>query len=1166
MWIRKVDFPVELVEKHREGKLVLFVGAGASIDAPASLPSFAKLTEDIAYDAVFEFEPSELDQPDVLLGRIDDTPFDVHRFVASKIDVAGSAPNKLHEAIGQLAVAGGPVRIVTTNYDLHLSTVLRQHLDRVDEFVGPALPTGDDFTGIVYLHGNLNSEHRHLIVTDRDFGRAYLRDAWAARFLERMFSTHTVLFIGYSHGDVVMRYLARGLTSDCDRYILTDQPESPGWRALGITPIGYHVTGNSHHELVNALDRWGTRASMGLLEHRQRIAGLVAGTPPEEPEDVSYLEAALSDPVQVRFFTEFARGEEWLSWAATQPVFREIFELVSQPTDLTHDLSHWFAENFVFSEDQTGRALSVVQQFESRLGLSLWTAIGHRLHIAGSPRPVWLTPWVLLLMQRIPDSANIDWLEYALLNSAWPADRALILVLFDYLSAPVLDLQHSFGAPDRPRFDVRLRASSHSLDEAWAALLRPNLPTVASDVAAFIERHLRHAFHLLTSAGSADGSWDPVSFRRSAIEPHEQDRHRESVDPLIDAARDCLQAMLDHGRPAGGHYVDAWTSSGIPVLQRIGIHGLAHRTDMNATAKIIYLRERDWLYNHRLRHEVFNLISVALRHTDAPTADALVGDVLAWPAEDDEEQRAYVQFNAMAWLHRVAPDLQSAAEALNRLREQHPEFEEREHPDFTHWSSFGIVTPQPALTADELHEKISADHDDALLELLQWQNSQSHWDGPNWHDTLASLSQAVRQYPDDGFAVLDSLHANDDIARSVIAGWSTANLNLTQANQVLERLVARNPEPLANELADLLGRGGQNESNPTEWHTFTAARILAIKVWDALTADVIPTDVEDWLTKAINAPAGKLAQFWTHAVAADWRAAGQSWAGLSHDVRDHLQTMLAGDNKPSALTETVLAAQVLFFFRADQQWCESHILPLLSWHNPERAYRAWNGYLIWGRYDDDRLLEAGMLDDYLETANHLPTFRGELQRQFLSHLAGIALTSDLEPLGWIRKFTSKAEPTDRVAWINQISWTMAQLPPEAVEHQWNRWMREYWLQRLDGTPLALTIDEASALATWTKHLTDSTAEAIELVLRHPARFTSHSDLLADWENETILQTPALYARLIAHLMQETRPPFWGGCEELRRIVPLLRLHAAPEDVQAILQAAVRLGCQGTDNW
>jgi hypothetical protein len=55
----------------------------------------------------------------------------------------------------------------------------------------------------------MNQEPRRLVVTDKDFGRAYLREAWAARFLERIFSAVTVLFIRYSHGDVVMHYLTR---------------------------------------------------------------------------------------------------------------------------------------------------------------------------------------------------------------------------------------------------------------------------------------------------------------------------------------------------------------------------------------------------------------------------------------------------------------------------------------------------------------------------------------------------------------------------------------------------------------------------------------------------------------------------------------------------------------------------------------------------------------------------------------------------------------------------------------------------------------------------------------------------------------------------------------------------------------------------------------------
>ena len=115
---------------------------------------------------------------------------------------------------------------MTTNYDLHLSDTLASRGKSFTEETAPSLPLGDDFIGIVYLHGSLRRPPRQLVVTDADFGQAYLRDAWATRFLERMFGRYTVLFVGYSHNDVVMSYLARGLRSNTTRYVLTSSPDS----------------------------------------------------------------------------------------------------------------------------------------------------------------------------------------------------------------------------------------------------------------------------------------------------------------------------------------------------------------------------------------------------------------------------------------------------------------------------------------------------------------------------------------------------------------------------------------------------------------------------------------------------------------------------------------------------------------------------------------------------------------------------------------------------------------------------------------------------------------------------------------------------------------------------------------------------------------------------
>ena len=77
--------------------------------------------------------------------------------------------------------------------------MLKELDDEAPEYPAPAPPVGNDFTGIVYIHGRLDQEGRRLVATDDDFGKAYLNDAWAARFLDRMFASHSVLFIGHSH-------------------------------------------------------------------------------------------------------------------------------------------------------------------------------------------------------------------------------------------------------------------------------------------------------------------------------------------------------------------------------------------------------------------------------------------------------------------------------------------------------------------------------------------------------------------------------------------------------------------------------------------------------------------------------------------------------------------------------------------------------------------------------------------------------------------------------------------------------------------------------------------------------------------------------------------------------------------------------------------------------
>ena len=137
---------------------------------------------------------------------------------------------------------------------------------------------------------------------------------------------------------------------------------------------------------------------------------------------------------------------------------------------------------------------------------------------------------------------------------------------------------------------------------------------------------------------------------------------RQPFDVLIDAARDCIEALLDRGGQAGAEYLRMWADTDVPLLRRLAVHGWTYRSDVDASAKLEWLRDRGWLYDLQLRHEVFRLMQMSMADAAVDVSDALVADVLAGSLR----HRDHEIFNALAWIVRYAPALESARSALDR--------------------------------------------------------------------------------------------------------------------------------------------------------------------------------------------------------------------------------------------------------------------------------------------------------------------------------------------------------------------------------------------------------------------------------------------------------------------------------------------------------------------
>ena len=177
-----------------------------------------------------------------------------------------------HRAILALSKgAAGTTQLVTTNFDL----LFERAGCKAPKIVPPNLPNlelNQSIDGIVYLHGRLvNPETMNpgkYVISSADFGRAYLAEGWAARFVKELRERYTLVFLGYSADDPPMRYLLEGLndrdgiTYDNPIYAFADHTNDSdveAWFDKGVTPVQYDPS-NGHAKLWETVHSWAKAA------------------------------------------------------------------------------------------------------------------------------------------------------------------------------------------------------------------------------------------------------------------------------------------------------------------------------------------------------------------------------------------------------------------------------------------------------------------------------------------------------------------------------------------------------------------------------------------------------------------------------------------------------------------------------------------------------------------------------------------------------------------------------------------------------------------------------------------------------------------------------------------------------------------------------------------
>lgn len=336
------DIPERLLQAHEDGRVVFFCGAGISY--PAGLPGFKGLVEKLS-DYVGEpmdeierrwFEAKEFDRTiGHFESRIHGSRPQVRQHLRQILAPKVNFPRALttHYALVTLARdRQGVMRIVTTNFDT-LFEVAREKYGLPEFTVHPDPPGRSRWEGLVYLHGRMppqpsTDDLDRLVLSDVDFGKAYLTEAWAARFLASLFRDSVICFIGYSVEDPVLRYMTTAqatnegalemfafaeFSDEADR-----KRQAEAWAAKHVTPMLYPRDPN-HRNLHRSLHVWASVHRDGP-KGRERLVARYAGRDPRASSTrndfVGRMLWALGDPsgLPARRFAEMdpVPSLEWL--------------------------------------------------------------------------------------------------------------------------------------------------------------------------------------------------------------------------------------------------------------------------------------------------------------------------------------------------------------------------------------------------------------------------------------------------------------------------------------------------------------------------------------------------------------------------------------------------------------------------------------------------------------------------------------------------------------------------------------------------------------------------------------------------------------------------------------------------------------------------------------
>lgn len=1119
-----INFNKDILDAIQDEKLVVFAGAGVSMGTPANLPSFEKLAREIATE-IFDV-PS--DQFDVFLGKLEYKSIPVHARAKKIFENSESNPTPLHESIIKLFRTHQNIRIVTTNFDLLFENAAEKvYGHRPEVYDAPALPVGYDFNGIVHVHGSINKE-QNMVLTDADFGRAYLTEGWARRFLINVFANYTVLFIGYSYNDVVMKYLSRALpvSRESKKYILIDK--SDNWEILGIEPLLYRLSENEcddkYLELNDSMYQLADRVCRGMLDWRTRISEIASGAPPSDELLIDEFEQNFNELSIVRFFTDIARHADWPQWLNDRNYLDRLFvdQTLSEQDTL---LSEWLSKNYVHDNPEV--LFKIFAMHRLPINSRFWSFLVRE--ISKSDRMFDKTifrRWVQFLLENKSDENNHHELHWLVEKSEVQKDFDLVQHIFIFMCGFDVHFVQDFDWVNIGNKKITIsfsnRADHWTLSDIWNKYILPKIHLISSRLiirlSTIIEDNTIKS--ILWSENSHH--FDSFSFRRPAIEPHEQNQFPEPIDVLIDAIRDIIDNLSVNSVDTLVAWINIYSKSESPLLRRLSIYAMTKLSAKSADEKILWLIDNFSLFDYHEHHEIFQLLKLVYPETSNTKREQLLNIIHNYSSSADvdnkQEYDEYQQYRLLSWLKTSDSNCKLLIPKLSKTQEKHPNWEASDHLDFNFYSfpskTYAPESPWPN------EYLLSEDPEKYLDELISYKDKEhSHI---SRFGLLSSMTQLSQENPKWSIKISNLLIARNlwdtDIWDAILNSWSQKDMLTENSSDIIQILSKKELYyKHAHAVANVLDSVFVNNKDINEEKLIDKLIDISITLWHEVAETNDNENNIDWLTISINRAAGVLCKFWVHSMSAHLKSTNNT----SKTMPDKFKTIfLMVINEPSLkglIGRCVLCSYLNILFEVDSGWTLKLIIPLLSNTNKDEFNWAWGGFLYTGNIHYSLAEElTSAFDSAMKRLSS--DFVGN-KRRFIEVYTYLTIFHvSKEEIYHAKNIIMNGSEEDKENFAMFVGFHLRQMKKEAKDQLWNSWLRGYIYDRTQSIPTPLDKIEIEKMIEWSLFLDDHYPSMVDYIVRFkPVCLDKDHFLYALRNSQLIKQFPDDTARLLMYL-------------------------------------------------